>query len=527
MAVPGHDQRDYLFARHFGLPVTEVVKGGDLSEEAYTSKEGTMVNSGFLNGMPVEEAISTAISEIERRSIGKRQVNYRLRDAAFGRQRYWGEPIPIYYKEGVPCTLSEDELPLVLPEVDKFQPTESGEPPLARAKNWKYKGAYEYESTTMPGWAGSSWYFLRYMDARNDKAFVSAEAVNYWKQVDLYLGGAEHATGHLLYVRFWTKFLFDLGLIPVDEPALKLINQGMIQGVSAFVYRINGTNTFVSHGLKDQYDTTALHVDVNLAPDYILDLDAFRNWREDFADASFILEEDRYRCGSEVEKMSKSKFNVVNPDDIIADYGADTLRLYEMFLGPLEQSKPWSTQGINGVHGFLKRMWRLYHSREGRFHVSDMDPSPEELKVLHKTIRKVADDIDRYSFNTTVSAFMICINELTDLKCDKRGILEPLLVILCPFAPHFAEELWHRLGKTDSITSAVFPAWEEKYLVENEFDYPVSVNGKVRFKLNLSLRLTREEIEQAVMQSDELRRFVNGEPKKMVVVPGRIVNVVV
>jgi len=527
MAVPGHDQRDYLFAGHFGLPVTEVVTGGNLSQEAYTGKEGILVNSGFLNGLQVPDAIKAAIDEIERLRIGKRQVNFRLRDAAFGRQRYWGEPIPVFYKDGIPQTLSEDELPLVLPAVDKFQPTESGEPPLARAKGWKYNGVYDYELTTMPGWAGSSWYFLRYMDARNDSAFVSTTAVSYWKQVDLYLGGAEHATGHLLYVRFWTKFLFDLGLIPVDEPAKKLINQGMIQGVSAFVYRINGTNTFVSYGLKDQYDTTPLHVDVTIAPDHYLDLDAFRKWREDFSGATFILEEDRYRCGSEVEKMSKSKYNVVNPDDIIEDYGADTLRLYEMFLGPLEQSKPWSTQGINGVHGFLKRMWRLYHASGGAFQVSDAPPTPAELKVLHKTIRKVADDIERYSFNTTVSAFMICINELTDLKCDKRAILEPLLIILSPFAPHFAEELWHKMGNTESITSAVFPAWEEQYLAENEFEYPVSVNGKVKFKLRLPLSLTREEIESAVIQSDEIGRFVNGQPKKLVVVPGRIINIVV
>ncbi len=527
MAVPGHDQRDYLFAKHFNLPVQEVVSGGDIAVEAYTAKEGLMVNSGFLNGLEVKQAIREAIHEIERLEIGKGQVNYRLRDAAFGRQRYWGEPIPVYYKEGIPCTLDESELPLLLPEIDLFQPTENGEPPLARAKNWKYKDLYEYEHTTMPGWAGSSWYFLRYMDASNSKAFVSDEAVQYWKQVDFYLGGAEHSTGHLLYVRFWTKFLYDLGLIPVYEPAKKLINQGMIQGVSAFVYRIIGTNKFVSAGLRNQYETTPLHVDISIAPGHQLDLDKFRLWREDFKEAEFVLENGVYNCGAEVEKMSKSKYNVVSPDDIIEEYGADTLRLYEMFLGPLEQSKPWSTQGINGVYNFLRRWWRLYHDKEGNFSVSDEMPSAAELKVLHKTIKKVEEDIERFSFNTTVSAFMICINELSDLKCAKRAILEPLVVLLSPYAPHFAEELWHLLGHKDSVTKASFPTWEEEYLVENEFEYPVSVNGKVKFKINLSLQLSKEEVEKCVISSDEMTKFIQGPPKKVIVVPGRIVNVVV
>ncbi len=527
MAVPGHDQRDYLFAKHFNLPIQEVVRGGDLAHEAYVAKEGVLVNSDFLNGLDVKAAVKKAIGEIEKRGIGKGQVNYRLRDAAFGRQRYWGEPIPIFYEDGIPKTISESDLPLVLPEIDKFQPTESGEPPLARAEDWKYKGKFNYETTTMPGWAGSSWYFLRYMDSNNEKEFVSKEAVNYWQQVDFYLGGAEHATGHLLYVRFWTKFLFDLKLIPCKEPAKKLINQGMIQGVSAFVYRINGTNNFVSDGLKNQYETTALHVDISIAPNHILDTEKFKLWREDFKNAEFILEGDQYKCGAEVEKMSKSKYNVVNPDDIIEEYGADTLRLYEMFLGPLEQSKPWSTQGISGVHNFLRRAWRLFQIENGACKLSDETPSAAELKVLHKTIKKVEDDVERFSFNTTISAFMICLNELSDLKCNKRQILEPFTILLSPYAPHFAEELWSLLGYKESITKANFPIWKEEYLVENEFEYPISINGKVKFKINLSLQLSKEEVEKNVMSSEELGKFMQGTPKKIIVVPGRIVNIVV
>lgn len=527
MAVPGHDQRDYLFAKHFDLPVKEVVSGGDITAEAYVAKEGKLLNSGFLNGMEVRQAIKAAINEIEKLNIGTGQVNYRLRDAAFGRQRYWGEPIPVYYKEDIPYTLEESDLPLILPEIDKFQPTESGEPPLARAKDWSYKGKYPYESTTMPGWAGSSWYFLRYMDANNENVFVSEDAVSYWQQVDFYLGGAEHSTGHLLYVRFWTKFLFDLGFIPVNEPAKKLINQGMIQGVSAFVYRINGTSTFVSAGLKDQYETTPLHVDISIAPLHVLDIDKFKVWREDFKKADFILEDGVYKCGAEVEKMSKSKYNVVSPDDIIEEYGADTLRLYEMFLGPLEQSKPWSTQGINGVHNFLRRWWRLYHDKAGNFSLSDEIPGPEELKVLHKTIKKVEDDVERFSFNTTVSAFMICVNELTDLKCNKRAILEPMTVLIAPYAPHFAEELWQLLGHKESISLAVFPQWKEEFLVENEFEYPVSINGKVKFKINLSLKMSKEDVEKSVLGSADITKFMQGSPKKVIVVPGRIVNIVV
>ena len=450
-----------------------------------------------------------------------------MRDAAFGRQRYWGEPIPIYYKNGIPQTLEESDLPLILPEIDKFHPTETGEPPLARATDWKYKGEYDYETTTMPGWAGSSWYYLRYMDANNENELVSKEAVEYWKNVDFYLGGAEHATGHLLYVRFWTKFLYDIGVIPMNEPAQKLINQGMIQGVSAFVYRIVGTKKFVSAGLRKEYNTSALHVDVAIAPNHELNIEEFKKWREDFADAEFVLEDGKYICGSEVEKMSKSKYNVVTPDDIILQYGADTLRLYEMFLGPLEQSKPWSTQGISGVHNFLRRLWRLFHGKENVFQVSDEAASKAELKTLYKTVKKVEDDVERFSFNTTVSSFMICVNELTDLKCNKREILEPLLVILSPYAPHFAEELWEKLGNTESITKANFPQWKEEYLVEDEFEYPISINGKVKSKIKLSLQLTKEDIEKAVLSAPETAKLFDGAPKKIIVVPGRIVNIVI
>jgi len=542
MAVPAHDSRDYGFAKHFESQLTEqlgrspflqvIEAPADKAHEGYAvasydEKYGKLINSDFLNGKEVKDAITAAIAEIENRNIGQGRTNYRLRDAAFGRQRYWGEPIPVYYKDGIPQTLDASELPLILPEIDKYQPTESGEPPLARAKDWKYKGEYEYEATTMPGWAGSSWYFLRYMDANNDKELVSKEAVNYWKNVDFYLGGSEHATGHLLYVRFWTKFLYDLGIIPMNEPAQKLINQGMIQGVSAFVYRINGSNQFVSAGLKNQYQTTALHVDISIAPNNELNIEAFKAWREDFANAEFILEDGKYKVGNEVEKMSKSKFNVVTPDDIIEEYGADTLRLYEMFLGPLEQSKPWSTQGISGVHNFLRRLWRLFHDKDNNFSVSNDEPTKAELKTLHKTIKKVEEDVERFSFNTTISNFMICVNELTDLKCNKRSILEPLMIILSPYAPHFAEELWEKLGHAESVTGATFPQWKEEYLTENEFEYPVSINGKVKMKLKLSLQLSKEEIEQAVLTSDEVKKFMQDAPKKLIVVPGRIVNIVI
>jgi leucyl-tRNA synthetase len=527
MAVPGHDSRDYAFAKHFGLEIIEVVQGGDISSEAYEAKEGKLINSDFLNGLSVKDAISKAIVKIKESGLGFGKTNYRLRDAVFGRQRYWGEPIPIYYINNIPHPLPEDQLPLILPEVDKFLPTETGEPPLARARNWRYKDQYEYELTTMPGWAGSSWYYLRYMDPHNNNRFASSEALNYWGSVDLYMGGSEHATGHLLYVRFWTKFLKDLGYLQIDEPARKLINQGMIQGTSCFVYRVNGTNRFVSNGLKQNYDVTPLHVDVNIVDNNILDLDAFRKWREEFASAEFILEEGKYFCGNEVEKMSKSKWNVVSPDTIIEQYGADCLRMYEMFLGPIEQSKPWNTNGITGVFSFLRKYWRL-HFRENEFHISNEPATSAELKTLHKTIKKITDDMERFSFNTSISTFMICVNELTELKCNKESILKPLAILLAPFAPHIAEEIWHRMGNNRSITTEPYPLFDEKYLVENEFEYPVSINGKTRFKINLALNLTKEQVEKAVVEAEEMEKWLQGSsPKKVIVVPGRIVNVVV
>ena len=527
MAVAAHDSRDYAFAKQFNLPILPVVEGGDIEKEAYEAKAGKMINSDFLNGLEVKEASKKIISKIEELGLGKGKVNYRLRDAVFGRQRYWGEPIPVYYKDGIPQVLPENELPLVLPEVDKFLPTEDGEPPLARAKDWKYKGQYEYETTTMPGWAGSSWYFLRYMDPKNENAFASKEAVNYWQNVDLYIGGSEHATGHLLYVRFWTKFLFDRGFIPVHEPAKKLINQGMIQGRSNFVYRVNGTQNFVSLNLKSQYQTTALHVDVNIVENDVLDIDAFRNWREEYKNAEFILEDGKYICGSEVEKMSKSKWNVVSPDNVCEKYGADVLRLYEMFLGPLELSKPWNTNGISGVSNFIRKLWRLYN-RDGVFGVSDEKSTKDELKSLHKTIKKIVEDIERFSFNTSVSNFMICVNELTDLKCNKREVLEPLAVIIAPYAPHVAEELWEKLGHNDSVFNAAFPQCNESYLVESSFNYPISFNGKTRFMHELDLSVPKEEVEKIVMAMEKTQQYLEGKtPKKVIVVPGKIVNIVV
>ena len=529
MAVPAHDSRDYAFARHFKLPIVEVVAGGNIAEESYDAKEGKLINSDFLNGLDVKDAIKKTIGEIEKRGLGLGKVNYRLRDAIFGRQRYWGEPIPIYYKNGIPQLVEAKDLPVVLPEVDKYLPTEDGEPPLARAKNWSYNG-HPLETTTMPGWAGSSWYFLRYMDAKNENAFASNEALDYWKDVDLYMGGAEHATGHLLYVRFWTKFLHDRGFIAIDEPAKKLINQGMIQGRSNFVYRIKDSNKFVSYNLRKQYDVTDLHVDVNIVENDVLDIEAFKKWREEFASAEFILEDGKYICGAEVEKMSKRWWNVVNPDDMVSKYGADCLRLYEMFLGPLELSKPWNTNGISGTSGFIRKLWKLYYKLDGRdlvWEVSNDEPSKAEFKALHKTIRKVEEDMERFSFNTSVSTFMICVNELTDLKCNKRAILEPLAIIVSPYAPHIAEELWSQLGHKESITKATFPQWKEEYLVESEFAYPISVNGKTRLNIALSLAFTKEEIEREVLNSEEVKKLLSGQAvKKIIVVPGRIVNIV-
>ena len=530
MAVPGHDSRDYAFAKHFNLPIVPVVddgEGHDMSEGSYDAKAGKMINSGIINGMEVKEAIAYIAGEVEKRGIGKSKINYRLRDAIFSRQRYWGEPFPVYYKDDLPYMLDESKLPLELPEVDKYLPTESGEPPLGRAKNWKTEDGYPLELNTMPGFAGSSAYFLRYMDPHNNKALVDHEICNYWKNVDLYLGGSEHATGHLIYARFWNMFLYDLGVACEEEPFKKLINQGMIQGRSNFVYRIQGTNTFVSVGLKDQYKTTEIHVDVNIVKNDVLDQDAFRAWMPEYANAEFILENGKYICGWAIEKMSKSMFNVVNPDTIIEEYGADTLRLYEMFLGPLEFSKPWDTQGIDGVYKFLRKFWRLFQVGED-FSVSDEIPSREELKVLHKTIKKVEYDIENFSFNTSIPAFMICTNELTALKCNKRAILEPLVIALAPFAPHMAEELWSLLGHTQSITKESFPKWEEKFLVEDAFEYPVSFNGKVRFKLSMPLTATNADIAAAVKAAPESTKWLEGkEIKKMIIVPKKIVNIVI
>lgn len=526
MAVPGHDSRDYAFAKHFNLPILEVVVGGDLSKESYDAKEGKLINSEFLNGLNVKEALKKATSEIEKRNLGKGRTNYRLRDAVFGRQRYWGEPIPIYYKDGIAHALPENELPLVLPEVDKFLPTEEGEPPLARAKDWKYKGQYEYESTTMPGWAGSSWYYLRYMDATNNTAFADAKTLAYWKNVDLYVGGSEHATGHLLYVRFWTKFLNDRGFIAIDEPAQKLINQGMIQGTSAMVYRVNGEDKIVSAGLKNNYNTTAIHVDVNFVDNNVVNIEALRNWRDDFKATEFVLEGDKLMAGSAVEKMSKRWYNVVTPDSICERFGADTLRLYEMFLGPLEQSKPWNTNGITGVSGFLKKLWRLFYGKDG-FAISEETPSKAELKTLHKTIKKINEDLERFSFNTSVSNFMICVNELGEQKCNKRAILEPLLVLLSPYAPHITEELWQQCGHAESIAFAPFPELNETYLVEDNFNYPISVNGKMKFQIELPATLSAADIEKEVLSRDEVVKLLNGaQPKKVIVVPKKIVNIV-
>lgn len=598
MAVPGHDSRDYAFAKHFGLPVIEVVAGGDLSKESYDAKEGKLIHSDFLDGLDVKAAIRKAISVIEEKGLGKGKTNFRLRDAIFGRQRYWGEPIPVYYtEEGIPKVLDEKELPLVLPEVDKYLPTETGEPPLARAAaGWKKDGRYEYEYSTMPGWAGSSWYFLRYMDPHNDKEFASRKALDYWQNVDLYIGGAEHATGHLLYVRFWTKFLYDLGLIPVTEPAKKLINQGMILGRSNFVYELHciihnedlSSDTdlpsiFISYNhtkILDKYnllqanddiinrdedykslanqieelenkcneyarrkyphlkdkgklitysidDYRTRYVDVNIVENDVLNIQKFQDWRKEFKHSYYTFEDGKYICGSEVEKMSKSKWNVISPDDMVEQYGADCLRLYEMFLGPLELSKPWNTNGISGVSNFIRKLWRLYHT-DGAFTVSDEAAAKPELKILHKTIKKIVNDIESFSFNTSVSNFMICVNELTELKCSKREILEPLAVIIAPYAPHIAEELWKRLGHTESITYAAFPEYHEEYLTESTFNYPISVNGKTRFYQEFDLAISKEDLERDLLAMEQTQRYLEGKPaKKVIVVHNRIVNIVV
>ena len=584
MAVPASDSRDFNFAKHFDLPIIPVIEGST-TDEVYEAKEGKMMNSGFLNGLEVKEAIKVAVAKFEELGIGKGKVNYRMRDAIFGRQRYWGEPIPIYYKDGIPYPLPESELPLVLPEIDAYLPTETGEPPLGRAKDWKYQDQYQYELSTMPGWAGSSWYYLRYMSPDNHERFVTAEDEQYWKNVDLYIGGSEHATGHLLYSRFWYKFLSDLGLVSDFEPFHKLVNQGMIQGRSNFIYRLKvvwdivpkqelnfpsiyvsknifealGKKDFVSSPLFDEFNKqldiishyylqrfnstgisplipsigsqdwcTPIHVDVNTVDNDILDTDSFRNSNWTNADAKFILEDGKYICGVEIEKMSKSKYNVVNPDVLVERVGADTLRMYEMFLGPLEQFKPWNTNGIDGVHKFLKRYWKLFFDNKGNFAVTDEAPTPAELKTLHKTIKKVEEDLERLSFNTSVSTFMIAVNELTTLKSNKRAILEPLTIILAPYAPHITEELWQLLGHEESITYTAFPNWKEEFLTENTFEYPVSVNGKMRGKITFPTDKPKEEIEKEVLSSGVINKYLEGKaPKKIIVVPNKIVNVVV
>ncbi len=534
MAVPAHDSRDFAFARHFGLPIIQVVvpEGEEATDpaewtESKDSKAGVLINSGFLTGLSVKDAIAKMKEYVREANLGRVRTNYRLRDAIFSRQRYWGEPFPIYYDaEGMPQTISDDALPLCLPEVDKFLPTADGQPPLGRAENWCTSEGFPYELSTMPGFAGSSAYYLRYMDPHNDSALVAPEKNAYWRHVDLYVGGAEHATGHLIYSRFWNKFLFDLGLIVEDEPFRKLVNQGMIQGRSNFVYRIKNTNTFVSLGLKEQYDTTPIHVDVNIVSNDQLDLEAFKAWRPEYATADFILEDGKYICGWAVEKMSKSMYNVVNPDMIVERYGADTLRLYEMFLGPLEQSKPWDTNGIDGVHRFLRKFWGLFYSSEG-LRVTNTPATKEELKSLHKLIKKITADIEQFSLNTSVAAFMICINELQGFKTSSREVLQPLLILLAPFAPHMSEELWHALGEESSVVMATWPECNEAYLVEDSVKYPVSFNGKTRFTLEFPTTATPAEIQEAVLKAEEAQKWLEGKtPKKVIVVPGRIINIV-
>jgi len=528
MAVPAHDSRDYLFARHFNLTIREVVSGGDISIESYDAKEGTLINSGFINGMNVEDANNSVIDKVEELGIGARKVNYRLRDAIFSRQRYWGEPFPVYYKDDMPYVLNEDKLPLELPEVDSYLPTSTGEPPLAGAKEWKTEEGYPIETSTMPGFAGSSAYYLRYMDPWNETEYFSREANEYWRNVDLYIGGSEHATGHLIYARFWNKFLFDIGLCCEDEPFKKLINQGMIQGRSNIVHMIKGKNEFVSFNLKEKYDTIPVHVDVNLVENDILNIELFKQWQPDYNDATFVLEDGKFVCGFEIEKMSKSLHNVQNPDELIENYGADTLRLYEMFLGPLEQSKPWDTHGIEGVFRFIKKLWRLYHDNNNNFIVSDEEPGNEELKVLHKTIKKVQEDIERFSFNTVVSALMICVNELSELKCNKRAILHDLAILVSSYAPHIAEELWQQLGNTECLSYISFPEFREEYIKENTFTYPVSFNGKMRFKLELAVDLSNKEIEEAVLAASEAQKWLaDKDPRKVIIVPKKIINIVI
>lgn len=553
MAVPAHDSRDYAFAKHFGLEIRPLVEGCDVSEESFDAKEGIVCNSPrpdvtpycdlSLNGLTIKEAIEKTKQYVKEHNLGRVKVNYRLRDAIFSRQRYWGEPFPVYYKDGMPYMIDEDCLPLELPEVDKFLPTETGEPPLGHAKEWAWDTVnkctvenekidnvtiFPLELNTMPGFAGSSAYYLRYMDPHNNKALVDPKVDEYWKNVDLYVGGTEHATGHLIYSRFWNKFLHDVGASVVEEPFQKLVNQGMIQGRSNFVYRIKDTHTFVSLNLKDQYEVTPLHVDVNIVSNDILDLEAFKAWRPEYAEAEFILEDGKYICGWAVEKMSKSMFNVVNPDMIVDKYGADTLRMYEMFLGPVEQSKPWDTNGIDGVHRFIRKFWSLFYSRTDEYLVKDEPATKEELKSLHKLIKKVTGDIEQFSYNTSVSAFMICVNELSNLKCNKKEILEQLVITLAPFAPHVCEELWDTLGHETSVCDAAWPAYNEEYLKEDTINYTISFNGKARFNMEFDADAASDAIQAAVLADERSQKWIEGKtPKKIIVVPKKIVNVVV
>lgn len=525
MAVPCGDERDFKFARHFGIEITNIIGKAFDGEEANATKDAILENSGFLTGMRMRDAIEASIKAIEEKGIGHRKVNYKMRDAAFSRQRYWGEPFPIIWSGSMALPLPEVELPLQLPQVDSYRPGPDGQGPLANIESWVEQ---KLETNTMPGYAGSSWYFLRYMDPQNQQEFCSREASDYWGQVDIYIGGTEHAVGHLLYSRMWTKALYDLGYIGHDEPFKKLVNQGMIQGSSRFVYRVHGTNQYVSAGLKDQYTTDAIHVDVNMVDGLELDIEAFKKWRDEFADATFILENDKYICGAEVEKMSKSKFNTVNPDDLVAKYGADTFRMYEMFLGPVEMSKPWDTKGIEGVHRFLKKLWRLFYDEvKGKVWNTEA-PTNEELKVLHRSIRKIEEDTERFSFNTAVSGFMIAVNELSDLNCHKKDILQPLLILLTPYAPHVAEELWHLLGNETSILDAAYPKFEASYLVESSKEYPISVNGKLRTTLTISLDASEQEVQQMVLSNEVVQKWLEGKsPKRIVFVKGKMVNVVV
>jgi leucyl-tRNA synthetase len=528
MAVPCGDERDHKFAKHFKLPITNIIGDFYNGEEANPTYDATLSNSGFLNGLKMKEAIEVVVNKLEEMGIGKRQVNYKMRDAGWSRQRYWGEPFPVVYREDVPYPMEDKDLPLELPDSNDFRPSGTGEGPLANLKNWvKISDKERRDSNTMPTHAGAAWYFLRFTDPHNETEFAGRAALDYWGQVDVYIGGSEHAVAHLLYSRLWVKILHDLGYLNFDEPFKKLINQGKITGDSRFVYRIRGTNKFVSAGLKGQYETDPLHVDVNIVNGVELDTEAFKRWKPDFASAEFILEDGKYLCGSAIEKMSKSYFNVVNPDDIIDSYGADTLRMYEMFLGPLEMSKPWNTNGIDGVFKFLRRFWNLFHDDKGNFNVSDAQPTPEELKALHKTLKKIEQDIENFSFNTSVSEFMICVNELTSLKTNKRAILEPLAIALAPFAPHIAEELWEKLGHKETILNASFPKYKEEYLKKNSFEYPISINGKVRAKMEFALDMPQEDIEKIVLAADAVVKWTEGKPpKKVIVVPGRIVNVV-